>query len=89
MNETSLAQCGAHGALHRADQSGRAVGDDQQPTAQPALAEPGQESFPGIPGLRRCRLWPDEHRLAGGVDAPRGQHRLGGGVGVVLEVAAV
>jgi hypothetical protein len=57
--------------------------------AQPPLAEVGQEAGPGVPGLGRGGVEPDEHRLAVGVDAPRGWHRLGGGVRVVLEVAAV
>ena len=35
-----------------ADQSGRAVGYDQQWAGQPAFTQPGQESFPGVAGLR-------------------------------------
>ena len=52
VDQTALSQCGAHGAFDRADQSGRAVGDDQQWAGQPAFTQPGQESFPGVAGLR-------------------------------------
>ena len=84
-----LAQRAAHRALDGADQPGRAVRDDQQRSSQPALTQPGQKARPGIPGLARGGLQPDKHRFAVGVDAPGGQHRLGRGVGVVLEMAAV
>src|SRR5664280_3623422 len=36
----------------------------------------GQEPAPGVAGLTGRRAQPDEHRLAVGVDAPAGQHRL-------------
>src|SRR5919202_3859246 len=89
MNEASLAQRGAHGAFGRADQTGRAVGDDQQRAVQPALAEVGEEVRPGVVRLGRRGGQADEHRLAGGVDPPGGEHRLGSRVRVVAEVRAV
>jgi hypothetical protein len=76
-------------SLDRGDQPGGAVGDDQQRAGQPAGAEVGQEGRPGVGGLGGRGVQPDEHRLAGGGDAPRGQHRLGRGADVVSQEASV
>ena len=89
MHQAALPQRGTHGLLERADQPGRAVADHQQRAAQPAFAEPGEQPFPRVAGLTGRRVEPDEHRLAVGVDAPPGQHRLGRRVRVILEMRSV
>ena len=89
MDQTALAQRGAHGLLHRGDQPGRAVGDHQQRAAQAAGAQIAQEPRPGVGGLGRRGVQPDEDRLAVGGDAPRGEHRLGRGAHVVAKEAGV
>jgi len=67
MNQASLAQRRAHGALHRADQPGCPVADHEQRAGQAPLAEVGEEPGPGVPGLAGGRV-EAEDRLAVGVD---------------------
>lgn len=76
-------------ALHRPDQPGRPVADDQQRTGQAPLAQVGQERLPRVGRFAGSSLQPDEDGFAVGVDAPRGQHRLCGGVRVVCEMRSV
>ncbi len=75
--------------LGGADQPRRAGVDDQQRAGQAALAQVAQESVPRVIRLAGCRVQADERRLALGGDPPVGQHRLGRGVGMVLEEAGV
>jgi hypothetical protein len=89
MDKAPLAQRRRHGALGGADQPGRAVGDDQQRAGQAALAQVTQEPVPRVARLPGRGVQADERRLAPGGDPPRGQHRLGRRVGVVLEEAGV
>ena len=55
----------------------------------PPVGQVLEEPSPGVGGLGRPRPKAEEDRLAVGVDAPGGQHRLGLGLGVHLEEAAV
>lgn len=89
MDQTALTQRAGHGALDRADQPGRAVGDDQQGWAQTTRLQAVEELVPGVVALVAGRLQADQHRLTGGGDAPRREHRLGPGTLVHLEVRIV
>ncbi|HUO37273.1 MAG TPA: hypothetical protein VMU34_05235 [Mycobacterium sp.] len=63
MDQAALPQGGAHGALDRADESGRAVGDRQQRTASPRSPSPAR-NLPRVGGLTAGGLQPDGHRFA-------------------------
>jgi hypothetical protein len=89
MDQTPLPQRGAKVLLERADQPRGAVADAQQRRTQPAADQVGQEVVPGVGRLRAGRCQAHEHGLAVGVDAPGGQHRLGGCARVHLEVRGV
>src|SRR5438105_4501658 len=55
----------------------------------PRCLRPSRKPFPGVVALVGGRFQPDQHRLAGGGDAPRRQHRFGAAALVHLEVRAV
>ena len=69
MDEAALPQRGTDGPLDRADQPGRAVRDDEQRAAEPALTEVGKQPGPGVAGLGRGGVQADEHRPTVGADA--------------------
>ena len=85
MDKAFLAQRAGQRRFDGADQPGGAVTDDQQRRPQPPAAQFIEELTPGVGGLAAAGGQGDEHRLAAGVDAPGGQHRLGAGAGVHLE----
>ena len=89
MDDTALAQAGAEVQLDGGQQPRGAVGDDQQRSSQSPSDQVGQEVVPRVGGLGRGRRQAHEHWVAIGVDAPGGQHRLGRGGGVHLEVGGV
>ncbi len=53
---------------------------------RPRVINAVEEAAPGVGGLRRARLQAHQHRAALGGHAPGGQHRLGPGAVVVVEV---
>jgi hypothetical protein len=85
MDEAFLPQRAREHGLDRRDESGGAVGDDQQRVAQPTLLEPVEELAPRIGALGAAGVEADEHRLAVAGDAPCGEHRLGARASVHLE----
>jgi hypothetical protein len=85
VDQTALPQAVLEAELGGADEACPAVGDDQQRVAKTPGGEAAEEPGPRVAGLRRARLQAQEHRLAGGGDAPSDQDRLGRGARVHLE----
>lgn len=70
VDEAALPQALRQDGLHRADQPGAAVGDDEQRWPQPTLEHPAQEGGPGGGRLAGARLQAEQVGLAGRGETP-------------------
>lgn len=85
VDQAPLAQAGAEHQLHRVDEAGAPIGDEQQRRAQAPPEQAPQGPGPGVGGLGVAGLEAQELGFPGRVEAPATSTGSAGAPGCILK----